>query len=63
MIWSNLGDRWDFSVNIISKSGTTTEPAIAFVVLFKEMLEKKYGKTEAKKRIYGQQTDKAKGAL
>lgn len=55
-----VGDR-DFSVNIISKSGTTTEPAIAFRV-FKEMLEKKYGKAEAGKRIYAT-TDKAKGAL
>ena len=55
-----VGDR-DFSVNIISKSGTTTEPAIAFRV-FKEMLEKKYGKAEAAKRIYAT-TDKAKGAL
>lgn len=55
-----IGDR-DFSVNIISKSGTTTEPAIAFRV-FKEMLEKKYGKEGAAKRIYAT-TDKAKGAL
>ena len=55
-----IGDR-DFSVNIISKSGTTTEPAIAFRV-FKEMLEKKYGKDGAAKRIYAT-TDKAKGAL
>ncbi len=55
-----VGDR-DFSVNIISKSGTTTEPAIAFRV-FKEMLEKKYGKKEAAKRIYAT-TDKEKGAL
>lgn len=55
-----VGDR-DFSVNIISKSGTTTEPAIAFRV-FKEMLEKKYGKEEAAKRIYAT-TDKEKGAL
>ena len=55
-----LGDR-DFSVNIISKSGTTTEPAIAFRI-FKEMAEKKYGKEEAAKRIYAT-TDKAKGAL
>ncbi len=55
-----IGDR-DFSVNIISKSGTTTEPAIAFRV-FKEMLEKKYGKEEAAKRIYAT-TDKEKGAL
>ena len=51
----------DFSINIISKSGTTTEPAIAFRV-FKEMLIKKYGKEEANKRIYAT-TDKAKGAL
>lgn len=55
-----VGDR-DFSVNIISKSGTTTEPAIAFRV-FKELLEKKYGKEEAAKRIYAT-TDKARGAL
>ena len=55
-----IGDS-DFSINIISKSGTTTEPAIAFRV-FKEMLEKKYGKAEAAKRIYAT-TDKAKGAL
>lgn len=55
-----IGDR-DFSVNIISKSGTTTEPAIAFRV-FKKMLEEKYGKAEASGRIYAT-TDKAKGAL
>ena len=55
-----IGDR-DFSVNVISKSGTTTEPAIAFRI-FKEMLESKYGKAEAAKRIYAT-TDKAKGAL
>ena len=55
-----IGDR-DFSVNIISKSGTTTEPAIAFRV-FKEMLEKKYGKEGASKRIYAT-TDKSRGAL
>lgn len=55
-----IGER-DFSVNIISKSGTTTEPAIAFRI-FKEMLEKKYGKKEAAKRIYAT-TDKARGAL
>ena len=55
-----VGDR-DFSINMISKSGTTTEPAIAFRV-FKELLEKKYGKEEAAKRIYAT-TDKAKGAL
>lgn len=55
-----IGDR-DFSVNIISKSGTTTEPAIAFRV-FKAMLEEKYGKEGAAKRIYAT-TDKAKGAL
>ena len=55
-----LGDR-DFSVNVISKSGTTTEPAIAFRVL-KELAEKKYGKEGAAKRIYDT-TDKARGAL
>lgn len=55
-----IGDR-DFSVNIISKSGTTTEPAIAFRV-FKKLLTEKYGKEEAAKRIYAT-TDKAKGAL
>ena len=49
------------SLNMISKSGTTTEPAIAFRV-FKDFLEKKYGKEEAKKRIYCT-TDKAKGTL
>ncbi len=51
----------DFSVNVISKSGTTTEPAIAFRI-FKEMLEKKYGKDGAKERIYVT-TDKARGTL
>ena len=51
----------DFSVNIISKSGTTTEPAIAFRV-FKDLLIEKYGREEANKRIYAT-TDKAKGAL
>ncbi len=55
-----IGDR-DFSINMISKSGTTTEPAIAFRV-FKEMAEKKYGKEGAAKRIYAT-TDKAKGSL
>ena len=55
-----IGDR-DFSVNIISKSGTTTEPAIAFRV-FKKMLEDKYGKEGAAKRIYAT-TDKERGAL
>ena len=55
-----VGDR-DFSVNMISKSGTTTEPAIAFRV-FKEKLEAKYGKQGAAERIYAT-TDKAKGAL
>ena len=55
-----IGDR-DFSINMISKSGTTTEPAIAFRV-FKEMLEKKYGKEAAAGRIYAT-TDKARGAL
>ena len=51
----------DFSINVISKSGTTTEPAIAFRV-FKKLLEEKYGKEEASKRIYAT-TDKEKGAL
>ena len=55
-----IGDR-DFSINMISKSGTTTEPAIAFRV-FKEIMEKKYGKEESAKRIYAT-TDKAKGSL
>ena len=55
-----IGDR-DFSINMISKSGTTTEPAIAFRV-FKELAEKKYGKEEAAKRIYAT-TDKARGSL
>ena len=54
-------DGKDFSINIISKSGTTTEPAIAFRV-FKKMLIEKYGKEEANKRIYAT-TDKARGAL
>ena len=51
----------DFSVNIISKSGTTTEPAVAFR-FFRELLEEKYGKEEAGKRIYAT-TDRAKGTL
>ncbi|SJZ81039.1 glucose-6-phosphate isomerase [Garciella nitratireducens] len=51
----------DFSINVISKSGTTTEPAIAFRI-FKDLLEKKYGKEGAKERIYVT-TDKEKGAL
>ncbi|WP_152394957.1 glucose-6-phosphate isomerase [Paenibacillus guangzhouensis] len=55
-----IGDR-DFSVNVISKSGTTTEPAIAFRV-FRALLEKKYGKEGARKRIYAT-TDREKGAL
>lgn len=55
-----IGQR-DFSINMISKSGTTTEPAVAFRV-FKKMLEEKYGKEEAAKRIYCT-TDKEKGAL
>ncbi|GGG04720.1 glucose-6-phosphate isomerase [Paenibacillus abyssi] len=53
------GKNW--SINVISKSGTTTEPAIAFRI-FREALEKKYGKEEARKRIYAT-TDKSKGAL
>ena len=59
-ILAMIGER-DFSVNVISKSGTTTEPAIAFRI-FKELLEKKYGKEGARERIYAT-TDKAKGAL
>ncbi len=55
-----IGDR-DFSVNVISKSGTTTEPAVAFRI-FKALLEKKYGKEGARERIYAT-TDKARGAL
>ena len=51
----------DISVNVISKSGTTTEPAIAFRI-FKELLEKKYGKEGARERIFAT-TDKARGAL
>ncbi|XMB71519.1 glucose-6-phosphate isomerase [Mycoplasmatota bacterium WC30] len=51
----------DFSINVISKSGTTTEPAIAFRVI-KKLLEEKYGLEEAKERIYAT-TDKEKGAL
>lgn len=56
-----LIDGRDFSINVISKSGTTTEPAIAFRI-FKEIIEKKYGKEEAAKRIYVT-TDRQKGAL
>ncbi|MCR5486853.1 MAG: glucose-6-phosphate isomerase [Lachnospiraceae bacterium] len=55
-----IGDR-DFSINMISKSGTTTEPGISFRI-FKELLENKYGKAEAAKRIYAT-TDKSRGAL
>ena len=55
-----IGNR-DLSVNVISKSGTTTEPAIAFRI-FRELLENKYGLEEAKKRIYIT-TDREKGAL
>jgi len=51
----------DISVNVISKSGTTTEPAIAFRI-FKDLMEKKYGKEGARERIYAT-TDKARGAL
>ncbi len=51
----------DFSINVISKSGTTTEPAVAFRI-FKKLCEEKYGKEEAAKRIYAT-TDKARGAL
>lgn len=55
-----IADR-DFSVNVISKSGTTTEPAVAFRI-FKELLEKKYGEKEAGERIFVT-TDKARGSL
>ncbi len=55
-----IGDR-DFCINVISKSGTTTEPAVAFRI-FKELCEKKYGKEGAKERIFAT-TDKARGAL
>ena len=55
-----IGDR-DFSVNVISKSGTTTEPAVSFRI-FKGLLEQKYGKEGARERIYAT-TDKARGAL
>ncbi|MEO6038964.1 MAG: glucose-6-phosphate isomerase [Saprospiraceae bacterium] len=55
-----IGDR-DFSVNVISKSGTTTEPAIAFRI-FKKKLEAKYGKAGARSRIYAT-TDRERGAL
>ena len=55
-----LGDR-DFSINVISKSGTTTEPAIAFRI-FKKIIEDKYGKEGAKERVFAT-TDKARGAL
>ena len=55
-----IGDR-DLSINVISKSGTTTEPAIAFRI-FREILENKYGIDEARSRIYAT-TDKEKGAL
>jgi len=51
----------DFSINVISKSGTTTEPALAFRI-FRKLLEEKYGAEEAKKRTYAT-TDKARGAL
>lgn len=57
----NLLEGKDFSLNVISKSGTTTEPAIAFRI-FRKLLEEKYGVAEARKRIYAT-TDKARGAL
>ena len=59
-VFDLIGDD-DFSVNVISKSGTTTEPAVAFR-FFRDALEKKYGKDGAKSRIYAT-TDKARGAL
>lgn len=57
----NICENTDFSVNVISKSGTTTEPAVAFRI-FKALLEKKYGRDEAAKRIYVT-TDRRKGTL
>ncbi|WP_374723908.1 glucose-6-phosphate isomerase [Calidifontibacillus erzurumensis] len=57
----DLLDGKDFSINVISKSGTTTEPAIAFRI-FRKLLEEKYGKKEAVSRIYAT-TDRARGAL
>jgi len=57
----DLLENKDFSINVISKSGTTTEPALAFRI-FRKLLENKYGKEEAQKRIYAT-TDKARGAL
>jgi glucose-6-phosphate isomerase len=57
----DLIDQKDISINVISKSGTTTEPALAFRI-FREYVENKYGKEEAKNRIYVT-TDKEKGAL
>ncbi len=57
----NICKKKDFSINVISKSGTTTEPAIAFRV-FRELLEEKYGKEEAAKRTYVT-TDRARGTL
>lgn len=56
-----IGDR-DFSINVISKSGTTTEPAIAFRI-FKQKLDEKYGKAGAGKANFHATTDKARGAL
>ena len=55
-----IGEK-DFCINVISKSGTTTEPAVAFRI-FKELCEKKYGKSGAKERIFAT-TDKSRGAL
>lgn len=57
----SICDGKDICVNVISKSGTTTEPALAFRI-FKKLVEDKYGKEEAKKRIFAT-TDKAKGTL
>ena len=57
----DLLDGVDFSINVISKSGTTTEPAVAFRI-FRELLERRYGADGARERIYAT-TDKARGAL
>ena len=59
-VWAEIGEA-DFSINVISKSGTTTEPAVAFRI-FKQKLIEKYGEDEADKRIYAT-TDARKGAL
>ena len=61
LIYFELLEGKDISVNVISKSGTTTEPALAFRI-FRDYMEKKYGKEEARKRIFAT-TDQEKGVL